>query len=72
MAQPGATTSRRFARAGTPRRRMPILVARAPWPEAAEPPVRGRWPRAAGMFLAMGVSAALWTLLIWGACVLLR
>lgn len=73
MAHSGATTPRRIAPAGTRlRRRTPILVARAPWPETAEPLVHGRWPRALGLFLAMAVSGALWALLIWGVCVLLR
>lgn len=72
MAQSEATTPRRIAPAGTPvRRRAPILVARAPWPETAAPAVHGRWPRALGLFLAMVVSAALWALLIWGVCLLL-
>ncbi|HKR88117.1 MAG TPA: hypothetical protein VJS38_08060 [Phenylobacterium sp.] len=73
MAHSGTTTSRRIAPDGTrARRRAPILVARAPWPETAEPAVQGRWPRGLGLFLAMAVSAALWALLIWGLCVLLR
>jgi hypothetical protein len=70
MAQPGATTPRRLGLGAPTRRRAPILVARAPWPETAEPPVHGRWPRALGMLLAIAVSAVLWALLIWGVCVL--
>jgi len=73
MAQPGATTSRRIGRtgAGTQSKR-PILIARAPWPETAEPAVRSRWPKALGMLLALAVSALLWALLIWAACLLMR
>jgi hypothetical protein len=48
------------------------LVARAPWPEAVETPVRGRWPRAVGLTLAIVVSAGLWALLIWAICLLVR
>jgi len=72
MAHPGATTPRRLEHAGPSARRKPlILVARAPWPEAADTP-RERWPRAVGLLLAVTVSGGLWALLIWGVCLLLR
>lgn len=67
MAQPGATTPKRSAPAQAPIRvKAPVLVARAPWPEAADLPKHERWPRAVGMLLAIAVSAGLWALLIWG------
>lgn len=73
MAHSGATTPRRLSGARrVARSKRPILVARAPWPEAVETPVRGRWPRAVGLTLAIVVSAGLWALLIWAICLLVR
>lgn len=74
MAHHGATTPRRLEhdrpRAG---RKPLVLVARAPWPEVADPPAQGRrWSRAQGLLLAIVVSTGLWALLIWGVCLLLR
>jgi hypothetical protein len=73
MTHHGATTPRRLEHA-RPRAkpRSFILVARAPWPEAETPAQERRWPRALGLLLAIVVSAALWGLLIWGVCLLLR
>lgn len=69
MAHPGAATPRRLEEVRPRgRRKGLVLVARAPWPEAAE--ARGRWPRAGGLLLAVTISAALWALLIWGVCLL--
>lgn len=70
MPHAGAAMPRRLGRGEARRRRRPLtLIALAP--PAADAPVVDRWPRVVGLALAIGLSASLWALLIFGVCLLL-